>query len=94
MSLALDPVWLTPIGTTGWFVMLLTKALIQKSVGLVVMILAFSMGIIDFWAVAPLHLREQSSTLSFILFWGLALVPWIISAVLVSAWRRKLADLH
>ena len=50
---------LTPVGTFGWFAMLIIHAIRSKRYAELFIPIVFGMGIIDAWAVAPAALRRD-----------------------------------
>ena len=89
MKVLLEPSMLSLIGTTGWLLMLLMKAVMKRSAGLVLLVMIFASGIIDFWEVLPLHLAEKDSLRLDLFYWGLALGPWVVCVVDVVQWLTK-----
>ena len=76
---------LTPVGTIGWFAMLVIGPIRRQNYGEILIPVIFGMAIIDAWAVAPAALRlEQSSRLE-IELWAAALFPYMV----ILYWASK-----
>lgn len=83
---------LTPIGTIGWFAMLVIGPIRSGRLGELLMPVFLGMAIIDCWAVAPAALRKDHSLRMVIYTWSGALFPygvlvyWMVKALI---WDKK-----
>lgn len=69
---------LTPIGTIGWFAMLVIGPIKRRQYGEVLIPIIFGMVIIDAWAVAPSALRQVHPTGMEWKLWAAALFPYLV----------------
>jgi hypothetical protein len=74
----MNPEMLTPIGTIGWFAMLVIGPIRRGRFGELVLPLLFGMGVIDVWAVAPAQVSEDTSWKTVSAVWMAALLPYAI----------------
>jgi hypothetical protein len=74
----MNPDLLTPIGTIGWFAMLVIGPIRKGRLGELLVILLFVMPFIDMWAVAPGVLRKDPSWKTVSAVWMGALVPYAV----------------
>ncbi|WP_461782626.1 hypothetical protein [Prosthecobacter sp.] len=83
---------LTPIGTIGWFAMLVIGPIRSGRFGELFLPVFLGMAIIDCWAVAPAALRKDPSLTTVIYTWSGALFPygvliyWMIKTLI---WDKK-----
>lgn len=80
MSLNQD--MLTPVGTFGWFAMLVIGPIRRQQYGQILIPVVFCMLIIDTWAVMPLELRQNPSLQMEVATLGRSFVPLRGDAVL------------
>lgn len=76
---------LTPIGTIGWFAMLVIGPIRRQQYGEILIPVIFGMAIIDAWAVAPSALRQEQSSRLEMQLWAVALFPYMV----VLYWAGK-----
>lgn len=69
---------LTPVGTFGWFAMLVIGPIKRQQFVEILIPVVFSMLIIDTWAVMPLELRQKPSLMLKLAFWAAALFPYVV----------------
>ncbi|MFN0075420.1 MAG: hypothetical protein ACKVY0_02985 [Prosthecobacter sp.] len=69
---------LTPIGTIGWFAMLVIGPIRRQQYGEILIPVIFGMAIIDAWAVAPSALRQEHSSRLEMQLWAAALFPYVV----------------
>jgi hypothetical protein len=74
----MNPELLTPIGTTGWFAMLVIGPLRSGRYGELFLPIFLGMAIIDWWAVAPAAIHKGPSWSSVITLWTEALFPYAV----------------
>ncbi|MBB5033830.1 hypothetical protein [Prosthecobacter vanneervenii] len=91
----MNPDLLTPIGTIGWFAMLVIGPIRRESLSEILVPILFGMAIIDAWAVAPAAIRKDPSWKTVSAVWMGALSPygvlvyWMIKHVLKSRRERQ-----
>ena len=84
----MNPDLLTPIGTIGWFAMLVIGPIRRGRLSEMLIPILFGMAIIDAWAVAPAVVHKDPSTKTLCAVWLGALLPygvlvfWMIKHVL------------
>ena len=88
----MNPDLLTPIGTIGWFAMLVIGPLLSGRYRELLLPFFLGMLIIDWWAVAPAAIHEDPSWNSVITIWTEALFPYMVLVFwmvkhLVNSWR-------
>ena len=87
---------LTPVGTIGWFAMLVIGPIRSGRLGELLVPVFLGMAIIDCWAVAPAALRENPSLSIAIYTWSGALFPygvlvyWMFKAVILTRGQKTL----
>lgn len=69
---------LTPIGTIGWFAMLVIGPIRRQQYVEILIPVIFGMAIIDAWAVAPAALRQEQSSRLEMELWAAALFPYVV----------------
>lgn len=76
---------LTPVGTIGWFAMLLIGPIRRRQYGEMLIPVIFGMAIIDAWAAAPAALRLEKSSRLEMELWAAALFPYVV----ILYWATK-----
>jgi hypothetical protein len=77
-SMNLNHDMLTPVGTFGWFAMLVMGPILRQQYVQILIPVVFSMLIIDTWAVIPVELRQNPSLKMELALWGAALFPYAV----------------
>lgn len=86
----MDHSLLTPVGTYGWFAMLIIGPLRSGRYWDLLGPVLFAMLIIDFWAVAPLGLNREHSWKETAMLWTLATWPYLVIAWWIGKFARAL----
>lgn len=74
----MNPDLLTPIGTVGWFAMLVIGPLRSGRYGELLLPVFLGMLIIDWWAVAPAAIHKDPSWRAVMTMWAEALFPYAV----------------